>query len=457
MRLLNTATYQLQVFEGTEDIPEYAILSHTWGSNEIVLEDLEKASLEQWQREKKDAHYKIQGSCHKAAISGHEWIWIDTCCIDKRSSSELSEAINSMFRYYARAKVCYVFLGDLQPNETLSGDKRWFSRGWTLQELIAPRNISIFDCTWTFVGNKLELSRELADITGVDAHILKQEQCGFQHLVDKNKPCSCPRVRIHVSDMLASTSTAKIMSWASHRHTKKEEDIAYSLMGLFDINMPLLYGEGPKAFLRLQSEILRKRKDHSILAWRKPDGATGLRETPGSLMAPLARSPAVFQHVDDIDVSSIARLPSLEQSRAYMNLVDGMLTVDTILCPIEATNIVFGGTKTALFAAMLDATKGPNTLCRPVIIIANVEGLLEGTDRYKRYSENMYYISEEEPTILRKMGRSTRSCEYSVSDPRETRSTLENKFQYRLISPRQEEHASLLSAMTTSTILRSGS
>ncbi|KAH6647254.1 heterokaryon incompatibility protein-domain-containing protein [Truncatella angustata] len=237
MLLLHTRTFQLRGFEG-RDIPKYAILSHTWGDDEILFQDLSEPQSPTWRQ--KQAFGKVAGSCRKASDHGYDWIWIDTCCIDKSSSAELSEAINSMFRYYKDSAECYVYMADLEPGRKLHSGNRWFTRGWTLQELIAPSDVRFYNSSWGYIGNKLCLSEDLAFIT------------------------------VPIQDVLASTSTARIMSWASKRETKKEEDIAYSLIGLFDVNIPLLYGEGSKAFIRLQHEIVRKRKDQSILAWRNP-------------------------------------------------------------------------------------------------------------------------------------------------------------------------------------------
>lgn len=181
------------------------------------------------------------------------------------SSSELQEAINSMFRWYEAAQVCYAYLsdvspGDENPSETNSSfqKSKWFTRGWTLQELLAPDVIIFFDRHWVEIGTKHGLRETISSRTGIE------------HLFDFKK-----------------ASIAQKMSWASTRETLRPEDIAYCLMGLFGVNMPLLYGEGSKAFIRLQIEIMRSSDDDSIFAWRDhgfPDYRSGL----------LARSPFAF-------------------------------------------------------------------------------------------------------------------------------------------------------------------
>ena len=211
-----------------------------------------------------------------------EWLWVDTCCIDKRSSAELSEAINSMYRWYANAKVCYAYLHDV-PGSSLptARDKRyfdfngwpeWFSRGWTLQELIAPTNVQFLNKNWQTIGDKRTLAPILEYITGVPEDILVDGLRG-------NRPC-----------------VAQIMSWAAHRTTTRVEDRAYSLMGLLDINMPMLYGEGRKAFHRLQLETIRTSNDQSIFAWY-PNRQE--RNQPGSI---LADDPSCFELCDRMEL-----------------------------------------------------------------------------------------------------------------------------------------------------------
>ncbi|KAM0818585.1 putative Heterokaryon incompatibility protein-domain-containing protein [Seiridium cardinale] len=200
MRLLNTETHKLGSVEGQE-IPKYAMLSHTWGDGEISFQDLNEPQSSTWRQHK--AYHKLEGSCRKAIKHGYDWIWIDTCCIDKSSSTELSE-------------VCYVYMADLAPGQRLHAGKRWFTRG--------------------------------------------SGRCRSSSRRERWKMCDCHHYTVPIGDVLACTSTARIMSWAAKRQTKKEEDNSYSLMGLFDVNMPLLYGEGSKASIRLQNEIVGKER-----------------------------------------------------------------------------------------------------------------------------------------------------------------------------------------------------
>lgn len=247
MRLLDTSTIKLSEFYG-DDIPEYAILSHTWGKAEVSFHDLQ--NVEAGQLDGLEGYEKIRACCELAAYYGYQYVWIDTCCIDKTSSADLSEAINSMFRWYQNARICYAYLADFcMRDELLMGSpideqtfrkSRWFTRGWTLQELLAPGNVEFYDKNWHYYGSKSSLKDQISLITGV--------QQG--HMFD-----------------ISGASAAQKMSWASGRKTTRLEDIAYSLMGIFDVSMPLLYGEGRKAFIRLQHGIVKISDDESIFPW----------------------------------------------------------------------------------------------------------------------------------------------------------------------------------------------
>lgn len=187
MRLLNLETFSLETFHGS-DIPEYAILSHTWAEDEVTFEDLES-----WKDRTKQGWNKIFGSAAEAKKFDCNYIWIDTCCIDKSSSAELSEAINSMFQWYQKSKICLTYLEDMfeepQPrNINIESDSiiaepsrspysgmaksRWFKRGWTLQELIAPATLIMYDRAWNRIGDKEELGNELANVTGIDLDVI---------------------------------------------------------------------------------------------------------------------------------------------------------------------------------------------------------------------------------------------------------------------------------------------
>ncbi|KAH8690370.1 heterokaryon incompatibility protein-domain-containing protein, partial [Phaeosphaeriaceae sp. PMI808] len=266
MRLINTKTFRLESFLGS--IPEYAILSHTWDQGELLFEDVH--GINPAIPIDKRGYLKFRDSCLRARKDGYDYIWVDTCCIDKSSSAELSEAINSMFKWYRDAKVCYAYLSDITIGSTWTFENsRWFSRGWTLQELIAPDRVEFYDRNWGKIGERNLMAPALAQITRIDKEILSRggsRDCDHRLLLtsDTSKICLGCGTNLAIERILSSYSIATRMGWAAGRRTTRDEDIAYCLMGIFDVNMPLLYGEGQKAFIRLQEELIRTTSDQSI-------------------------------------------------------------------------------------------------------------------------------------------------------------------------------------------------
>lgn len=199
MRLLNVSTFQLSSF--LNDIPDYAILSHTWAGEEVSYQQLVDGSG----RTKKGWN-KIERCCKYAAENGFDWCWVDTCCIDKTNSVELSEAINSMFRWYENAVVCYAYLEDVILDDIFHWEQcRWFRRGWTLQELLAPRFVVFLDHNWTYLGTKASRIREISGLTGISVS--------------------------HLRDFRLCDNIATKMTWAGQRQTTRVEDEAYCLLG----------------------------------------------------------------------------------------------------------------------------------------------------------------------------------------------------------------------------------
>ncbi|KAI6167851.1 heterokaryon incompatibility protein-domain-containing protein [Pisolithus thermaeus] len=300
MRLIHVRTF-LDLEEGKKVDPEeivlkelddeelakikYGILSHCWGNRKEEVQYKEMDALirmggpSRKKLRQRSGYHKILRSCEQAWKDGLAWLWVDTCCINKESSAELSEALNSMFRWYEDSERCYVFLHDLDAkilptisNSEMfpdsSGWPRWFSRGWTLQELVAPSVVHFFNKDWRFIGDKKHRAQTISSITRVPSRVLIHGLDAHRH------------------------SAAQIMSWAADRKTTRTEDRAYSLMGLFGVHMPMLYGEGKNAFRRLQLEITRVTSDHSIFAWdRKDNGWSG---------SVLADDPSYFQDCHDI-------------------------------------------------------------------------------------------------------------------------------------------------------------
>ncbi|KAN0069133.1 HET domain containing protein [Elaphomyces granulatus] len=240
----------------TEDLPRYAILSHTWGpdTEEVSFKDM----MDGTSKSKAPGYDKIRFCGEQARRDGLQYCWIDTCCIDKSNSTELQEAINSMYRWYSEAARCYVYLADVsRPALTVDGKSsqlawelsfrksRWFTRGWTLQELVAPASVEFFSKEGEQLGNKTSLERHIHEATGIPVKALR-------------------------GSPLSDFSVPERMTWAEKRETTRKEDKAYSLLGIFDVYMPLIYGEGRgNAFKRLRDEIDKaskgtKREDFSV-------------------------------------------------------------------------------------------------------------------------------------------------------------------------------------------------
>ncbi|KAK5742348.1 hypothetical protein LTR17_003360 [Elasticomyces elasticus] len=294
MRLINTRTLQLEDFFAQPTKPEYVILSHRWGADEVSYKDYVKGRYKPTQA----GYRKIARCCDFARQWDWDYVWIDTCCIDKRSSAELSEAsmpyhlslclvtgqaINSLYAWYRDARECLVYLTDVTlPAEDADWKRHfaksaWFTRGWikfenamqlalrlmnleALQELLASRTTIFCGPDWTVLGVKLVAE-------GIDAKIWKHVK-EMDILIDTIADATgIPFDLLAKPDLLGSYSVAQRMSWAAHRETTREEDRAYCLLGIFDINMPLLYGERSKAFRRLQLEIIRQSNDESIFVF----------------------------------------------------------------------------------------------------------------------------------------------------------------------------------------------
>lgn len=262
IRLLSrqhTGDYTFHVFRDNE-APAYAILSHTWeedNSQEVLYDEMSSAK-----KKDKLGFRKISFCADKAAEDGLQYFWIDSCCINKRSEIELSEAINSMFRWYRNAARCYVYLSDVPKQSTGQScaacgqastqnsahehdlrHSRWFTRGWTLQELIAPHQVRFYDQNGRFLGDKASLETLLHEVTGIAVAALRGES-------------------------LSKFDVEERLSWSANRHTTRDEDMIYSLLGIFDVTMPLVYGERKEqALRRLRCEIVNALSRESPLSF----------------------------------------------------------------------------------------------------------------------------------------------------------------------------------------------
>ncbi|KAK7962096.1 HET-domain-containing protein [Apiospora aurea] len=243
---------------------KYGILSHGWlrEEDEVKYNELSHPGNA---RDKK-GYFKIIQTCGLAKQENLRSVWLDTCCIDKSSSAELQESINSMYTWYEESAECYVYLKDtdldlMPPSKVEIGQDEWFERAWTLQELVAPKTIKFYDKNWRYIGDKHGLKQQIHERTGISIKLLGNEA------------------------RLEDFSIAERMSWAAGRKRAVIEDRAYSLFGLFSVSLPMLYGERENAFLRLQEEIIKTSDDHSIFAW------TSMSDHHGGL---LARMPKDF-------------------------------------------------------------------------------------------------------------------------------------------------------------------
>ena len=271
---------------------EYAILSHCWSTvegGEVKFEEMRALSFQDsriWVLRGRQGYLKIVGSCQRALEDGLYWLWVDTCCIDE---PEREEALKLMYEWYQLSTKCYVYLQDLVddslPTEDEGWKPRWFSRGWTLQELVAPKVVLFFNQSWKLIGNKEKLKSRLMILTRIPEQILAAER--FPHPDDPCRP-----------------SAAQIMSWAADRKTTRKEDRAYSLMGLFEVHMETKYGEREGAFYRLQEAILEKYNDHSVFAWFG-------KKRPGNFLAD-----------DPSDFGNSADVLRMDPAKAFHNCLE---------------------------------------------------------------------------------------------------------------------------------------
>ena len=281
MWLLSTSRAELHFFADPNAVPGgYAILSHTWNGQEQSFHDVQRihALCEETGDNPRDhVSAKIRNCCAVAERDGYAWAWIDVCCINKESSTELSEAINSMFSWYVCSEVCYAFLEDVSKDDDPRAENsefrnaRWHTRGWTLQELLAPAYVVFMSKEWEPIGTKHDLVDPLSDCTGIyEGYLLRHKNFLY-------------------------ASIAQRMAWAAKRKTTRIEDEAYCLLGLFDVNIPTIYGEGSYAFQRLQQELAKRQHvDTTLFVW-------GSRHDDACNELPAEKLPEIWSGFHDVN------------------------------------------------------------------------------------------------------------------------------------------------------------
>jgi hypothetical protein len=239
------------------EVPRYAILSHRW-----LASDAEPtfADLCYGRGKEKLGYRKLEFCAQQARLHGLEHFWADTCCINKDDNAELSRSIKSMFRWYENAAVCYVYLADV-PDRPFSKSV-WFTRGWTLQELLAPRTVLFYSADGLYLGDKGSLEQQIQQVTNIPSSALQGKS-------------------------LHSFTENERLAWRQNRETAREEDKVYSLLGIFDVDITPMYGERfTHAFQRLRDELKKRESCIRDLCITDPrQDKKRIEETKGGILA----------------------------------------------------------------------------------------------------------------------------------------------------------------------------
>jgi hypothetical protein len=267
MLLLNATSLQLCDFQ-SDALPPYATFSSKWVDGDVMHEDL---CCPQTAR-KKPGFGALEGACSECRGHGLQWLWNDAVCVDRKSDIALSQALNSLHDIYRAARLCIVYLHDLLDSQGPNFDPQrelsrcsWFLHVWMIPHLIFSKALYFYDTQWNLVGRKSELVPQLSQLTSIDEAVLNDSE-------DMKRVSSCTK-----------------MAWAAGLVADRVEDAAYSLLGIFGVNIPIKYGDGVRSFLRLQQEILKNTRSHSsLLAWQP--------RTSQPFRGLLAHSPLEFSH-----------------------------------------------------------------------------------------------------------------------------------------------------------------
>ncbi|KPM43048.1 hypothetical protein AK830_g3522 [Neonectria ditissima] len=325
MWLVNTVTFNLHQYDPTARNPPYATLSHSSQGQGPNFRDL--CNSDSWNL---SAISHLPGidtifkACSKARTLGLGMLWADSVCVDRSSTADISEAVNSQFQICKNAQVCLVYLSDVNAHETPedAGEapdalgnipnparyiehSEWIKGVWMLQELIGSKQLQFYDNRWNYIGSKKSLLPFFSSALRIDAAVLENSEC------------------------LPDFSIGRRMSWAAQLSASRPEDVAYSLLGIFGVSMTIIYGEGHRAFHRLQEEILRDTNDATLFAWQ----STGTQKYRGLL----ANSPSEFHHFSIHSQSMSLRVPGCIQTSSAGILIDDTFGVhnagqEIVLC-----------------------------------------------------------------------------------------------------------------------------
>ncbi len=339
--LLNTARAELSYFESL--VHPYAAFSHVWNNTGVMsfqeVEKLRNECAETGATPRDLVSSTLQCACMLAESDGYEWIWMDCCCIDRSSSAELSETINRMYDIYAGAAVCYAYMQDVS---TMGGgtysrgevnydidsplsfqssfaQSTWHRCVWSLQALLAPRLVVFVSNTWNVLGTKVDYATALETISGIPASVLRSER------------------------PLSDICVGRRLSWAGKRRATRVEDEAYCLLGIMGVTMPIIYGEGRRAFMRLQEAIMMRSPDTTLFAWgnvyTSPHVHRGADHAEDAFL--FAAEPGLFGDVDRLELVYVSHLKSFEPMFVTdCHVYEGEQSVQTDIYPTRKSQIL---------------------------------------------------------------------------------------------------------------------
>lgn len=277
----------------------YAMLSHRWGAREPLYHDIQGNVYE---LKISPGIKKLQGFCQLASKQGFAWAWSDTCCIDKTCSGELQESLNTMFLWYRQSASTIVYLSDVhEASLDLLEKSVWFTRGWTLQELLAPRFLQFYTSDWSLLVDQshpnsnhktnLDVLKYVEEITTISKEELQDFVPGVQDARER-------------------------LRWASSRELTRLEDRAYCLLGIFDVSLSILYGERERSFARLQEEIMKRTDELLLFDW------VGASSSMNSL---LASQPFCFTEEPCADALKLSSNPLADVVDMPLDITDAVL------------------------------------------------------------------------------------------------------------------------------------